>query len=394
MNRYSGLLAIALMVVLCCTSCLGNKDDETSVVQRNDAAITTFVLGTLTRTMHTTSSTGADSTYTVTLAGSKYRFSIDHVGRRIFNADSLPTGTDVKKVLVTIGTYNNSGVYIESLTDANTLTAYSSADSLDLSQPRKLRVVAFGTAQYVTYTLNVNVHQQEGNQFSWSEQTALSAEAQTAFNAQEQQKQSAEQAAMNYVGSSREGAYAFAADGHLVMTTDQWQTWTDEELDGYTSFLPTEDWACVSYDYADYGDMDYVLMIGNRSADVFPQDDAAMVWHKLVDVTGVEWAQKWVYMERPDNNLTKFLPRLKKPVLLHYDDRVLAIGLNGAELSVYETLDGGVTWQKSSIYTLPATIDKTQPVKAVVDDEDYIWMVQETTGKMWRGRLNRMGWGN
>jgi len=155
------MLAVTMLLM---TSCL-NSDDDTELT--NDAAITTFSLGTLDRYLHTMSSQNTDSTYRVALTGSNYFFHIDQINRRVYNTDSLPVGTDASKVLCTIGTLNNGLCVIKDV-DSDTLRYYSSSDSIDFTQPRQFVVYSSDGSNYTEYTIHVNVHQEVGDEFKWT----------------------------------------------------------------------------------------------------------------------------------------------------------------------------------------------------------------------------------
>jgi hypothetical protein len=152
------------LVVL--SSCLNSDDDK--VVYYDDTAITSFSLGTLNRTVHTVSSTGADSVYQTTLEGSEYAFYIDHDKREIYNADSLPCGTDVKHVICSITIKNGGTVGIKSMT-SDSVMVYDQTDSLDFSTPRVIVVYAHSGKAKRPYTVHVNVHQEEAEVFNWSD---------------------------------------------------------------------------------------------------------------------------------------------------------------------------------------------------------------------------------
>ena len=74
-----------LLVIAVLTSCLKSNDDE--AVYYNDAAITSFTLGTLNRYLHTTTAAGKDSIYKTSVAASSYKFNIDQINHVIFNPD-------------------------------------------------------------------------------------------------------------------------------------------------------------------------------------------------------------------------------------------------------------------------------------------------------------------
>ena len=164
MTRKLLAFAVMLSAVFTLTSCLG--DDDSEIVYPGDAAITSFALGNLKCYVTTTSSKGADSTYTTTVTGTNYRFSIDQVNRQIYNVDSLPYGTDVAHVLCTIGSKNSSTVVIKNTTDDN-LVRYVSSDSIDFSEPRQMSAYSLDGSTHVDYTVTVNVCQEKPDSFFW-----------------------------------------------------------------------------------------------------------------------------------------------------------------------------------------------------------------------------------
>lgn len=166
MRRYIGLCGLLLSAAFLFSSCL--KDDDDEVTLYDDTALTSFGISSAKALVHTTASTGEDSTYYATSDLSSYPFSIDHLKGMVYNADSLPYGTSVAKALVTYGTKNNGVACIENLA-GDSVKYLSTSDSLDFSTPRKVRVYASnGDANYRTYTVTVNVHQQDGDAFAWS----------------------------------------------------------------------------------------------------------------------------------------------------------------------------------------------------------------------------------
>ncbi len=158
------LLAVASLVV----SCLDN--DSTEYTYTDDTAITAFSVGTLNVYGHATSSKGEDSIYKTTVDCSAYPFYIDQTTHTIYNVDSLPYGTDPKKVLCTISTKNSGTVVIKSMT-SDSLGYYSSTDSVDFSQPRVFQVFSNSAQVSRQYTVHVNVHQEQADSFGWTAMT-------------------------------------------------------------------------------------------------------------------------------------------------------------------------------------------------------------------------------
>lgn len=165
--RSYGMLQFALLMiaVLTLSSCL--NDDEDEVIYPSDAAIVGFSINDFKMTVNTTSSTGADSTYTTTVSGSKYKFYIDQVNRQIYNADSLPYGSDVAHLLCNISSMNSGTIVIKSQI-SDSLFYYHSTDSIDFSTPRQMVVYSLDGTTNVGYEVKVNVHQEQADVFKWS----------------------------------------------------------------------------------------------------------------------------------------------------------------------------------------------------------------------------------
>ena len=159
--------ACMLLVIAVLTSCLKSNDDE--AVYYNDAAITSFTLGTLNRYLHTTTAAGKDSIYKTSVAASSYKFNIDQANRIIYNQDSLPYGIDASKVICTIGSKNSGSIILTlKATDGkDSLAYYSSSDSLDFTNPMKVSVYSQSGLYHRDYTIQVNVHKEPANSFIW-----------------------------------------------------------------------------------------------------------------------------------------------------------------------------------------------------------------------------------
>jgi len=165
MKRILLPFVIFFSAVFLCASCLDDADDA-EFIFTDDTAVSGFTLGTLNRYLHTTSSDGKDSVYVVSVAGDKYKFSIDQIKREIYNVDSLPVGTDNAHVICNI-TSKNSGVIVIKDTDSDTLRYYSSSDSIDFTEPREISVFDLAGTGRRTYKVSVNVHREYADSVSW-----------------------------------------------------------------------------------------------------------------------------------------------------------------------------------------------------------------------------------
>ena len=78
--------------------------------------------------------------------------------------------------------------------------------------------------------------------------------------------------------------------------------------------------------------------------------------------------------------------------MLDYDEKVYALCLEGDTLSnFYFSSDAGRNWveQSSTSYLHPRAL-QAENFSAVVDSDNYIWIILAPSGTVWRGRLNRL----
>lgn len=155
--------------MLTAVACNSKSDSDINYNYDDDTAITAFTLGTVAQKVHTTGSQGQDSVYTVNITGSNYKFFIDQQKRLIWNPDSLPYGCDATKILATISAMNGASIRIINLDDANAYKVYSSTDSIDFSQDRKLRVVAQSGRSHRDYTVRVGVRKVKEGTLAWEQ---------------------------------------------------------------------------------------------------------------------------------------------------------------------------------------------------------------------------------
>ncbi|MBR5655788.1 MAG: hypothetical protein IKW98_03765 [Prevotella sp.] len=178
-----GFWVIMLVAGLSLTSCL--KDDDDDTIYYDDAAVTSFSLGTLNRYMHKKASSGLDSVYVQKVSCSNIKFFIDQQQGLIYNVDSLPYGLDLTKAVCTIVS-KNSGVLMlnKGKEGRDSLVFYAADDSIDVSQPMEVRVANMKGTAYRSYQLTVNMHQEDGDEFRWAE--AMDEQAMAALPAQPQ----------------------------------------------------------------------------------------------------------------------------------------------------------------------------------------------------------------
>lgn len=464
MKRLFLPLVVLFAGVSMLSSCL--KDEDTTVSLSDDTAITSFKLGTLKRTVHLLGSKGQDSTYVTTLDCSKYKFYIDQINRRIYNADSLPAGVHADKVICTVTSKNSGIILLKNLT-GDSVKYYSSTDSIDFSTPRQFRIISTNNVNnYADYTVSVNVHQQTANTFSWDSVTtsqlftpltdmrgfavnnrllvygtdgnrlhALAAtQGSVAFSAitpditlpADAYKQMAATSEALYVlyggkiykttngvnfsatGTAPSGAtrmagstasYLYVLAGSKVMrSADEGATWETCEIDDDASRLPADNvWLCYRNKITNDGDYDLCL-VGNRDAAAYPTDTHTVIWN-AIEEAGNAHSLQW-YFSNSDNGNNYALPAMNHLQVVSYNNGMLAIG--GSTITtgnitpydrVYESLDGGVSWQRDTLYNLPAGFEGNTSVKALfVDSSNWLWLIDASNGQVWKGRLSQLGW--
>lgn len=351
-NRYS-IVTVLLAILSLVSSCMGDNDIE--LTYYDDAAVSTFSLGSLKCTMHTTTKTGKDSTYVGSITGSKYAFSIDHLQGLIYNVDSLPVGTHINKCLVTVSAYNGGTVYIKSIT-SDSISLVNSSDSLDFSVPRTIMVVSHDGSYSRKYTVDVRMHKEEAEKLYWTKKTVstqvASLETMKAFalkddifvcgtsagavrllttkatggadwselsvpfqtmptiaangkavyaladNALYKSDDCRSWTAVGNVsdisalaGASSTELYAVSTDGNLLKSVDDGRTWDYESLDADAAFLPVSDINGVSIPSKVNADIDQMLIVGYRNV---ATDSTPVIWKKNIDTTQTQ-QQPWMY---------------------------------------------------------------------------------------------------
>lgn len=157
---------ILLLALLCglLASCL--KDEE--VTYNDYCYVSSVSLGNIKRWSWTTDSLGNPVKYQTTYTGNVFHMTVDQRADTIQNRDSLLYGTDLSAVLVTISFQGATLLYRPAADTTAEWTAYNAKDSMDLSKPLHLLVVANDGASNRTYTLKANIHQQEGDSLYWN----------------------------------------------------------------------------------------------------------------------------------------------------------------------------------------------------------------------------------
>ena len=173
MRRFFFACTVMLSAMVLFSSCLGDDDDDETVYP-DDAAITSFTLGTLKQYCTKKDRNGNDSTYVVAVTGSNYKMYIDQVNRLIYNPDSLPYGTDAAHVVCNVTSKNSGTILLKSMT-SDSVAWYNSSDSIDFTQPRNMIVFSANGKHRTDYTVQLNVRKEVPDSFVWHQSYSLDA---------------------------------------------------------------------------------------------------------------------------------------------------------------------------------------------------------------------------
>ena len=442
---------LAPMMMLIALSGAGSCSSESSsysAAVTGDCAITSATLGMLQRTIYATTADGKDTSYAVSVAGSAYPMCVDQLKQEIYNPDSLPVHTDIKKIL--FSSISSDGTLTWRKSSGND-TLFSANDTIDFSEPRFFTCYSLDGQQQKTYKITVNVHKSASEEFSW--QTISEGEGlmegiteqrlflnggklcvlavrdgqPVALQADTADVQSWSVTPTEGIGSFAprsvqlfKGEYYFADCGVLKKSADgiAWaevdadreitallivgkdriygigtegayssadgEHWEADEVDGSVDDFPADGIASVWSPMTFNDNFSYLLLCGTK-------DGELVVWKKIVDSQGSD-TEPWSLFPQGDNGANRY-PMLAQSAMLAYDDKIVCAGLNGGELSnFFLSSDGGRSWQEQNAgYNLPANIE-AESFSMAADEDNFIWLVCAPSGKLLKGRLNRLSY--
>lgn len=444
---------IACLFVAACTitSCLS---DEEIVYETNyDASISAFAIADSIITYYpSVTAEGKDTTLSTAVVGTDYPFVIDQNNGLIYNADSLPVGTDVSKVVVDI-TYDGYYVFLER---GDNDTIWIQTDSLNFNNPIQFKVLSEMNTFGRTYTAKINVHKQDPELLAWTKVTSdLSTEiqAQKAVYANKCMYVFAEQASQVAVTSSTNGktwtelqaidipvkadySSAISWNGKIYILANQelyvsenGANWTKVETtqtfsnltaacktkmvaidtankyiesadatnwDSYETIadnFPKSPYSFAAYALSTNANMERLVLMGNNPVE---EDTTNVVWSQIDN------EHAWVAMTYEDN--MELCPKFENPTIIHYNNMLYAFGgpaVDGGNInafaSLYLSIDNGISWEPATEKLLfPEEFQSLYEeaegnYSCIVDNNHYIWLIWSKTGEVWKGRINKLG---
>ena len=221
------------------------------------------------------------------------------------------------------------------------------------------------------------MHKAQTGKILWEQKSAADVPAADAKKAA--WEQAAATAGMKtFVGYGTTEGYALGNDGLMMVSRNNGETWTADELDEDAKLLPNNNIAFVSWPLASNDSTDYQLMVGTND----DNSTACVVWRKVAEYSKHSLPSKWVLIPTIDQG-NYYLPKMENLNLVRFNGAVLAIGNSK---TIYVSRDQGITWKTSSKYTLPDALGTTN-VSATTDENGYLWLVGKDTGEVWRGLI-------
>ena len=160
MRKILAALVGLVMIFGMCVSCLDSEEVATTPnVYLSSISINDIETEVLSKT-----TSGKDTTIIETYCGDSCLFAIDHLAGIAYNVDSLPMGTDVRRVSLNMEVVGGYAYYYK----GDTLKSFSSADSIDFTSPVRFALYATDGVASRTYIISLNVHQTNVDSLIWT----------------------------------------------------------------------------------------------------------------------------------------------------------------------------------------------------------------------------------
>lgn len=201
-------------------------------------------------------------------------------------------------------------------------------------------------------------------------------------------------------GAGKAKLYGLTADGRITASDDNGLTWTADEItdNDEKQYIPTACISARSVATATDNTAERIILTGIRNLDTYPGDSTAMIWNKLEEHAQGSDSHKWIMLNEDNNSR---LPSLANLQTANYGTKIIALGGKGQGGStakgfngIYSSADNGLTWHTDKLFVLPEGFDNaaSNTFAITADKENCLWIICGSNGKVWRGRLNKLGW--
>lgn len=356
------------------------NDAEVEEYNYNDLILTNVAFGTIPRIMHTTSKSGADSTFMSTVSATNvYPFTIDQVNNVAYNLDSLPVGSRADRIIFSTFAVKDGSFAIKSLKTGQD-TAYVVADTLDFSQGyRDFQLFGLDGTSRRTYRVEVRIHQQKEDSVTW---TKYGIDDFAAVAAQ------SNSATTKYAAAGLH--FELVPGENILVAANEGEAGVDDAIEtADKQHLPTDHlaWANMAARIDDR--IQEVYLYGTRG-----EGDAmtGKFWRRNVDVEG-EMQFAWEYFPTVIDNLNP-VPALRDANLFVYDQGLLLVGIGkDNKIVLKHSADRGRTWKKHSALVLPSALTEltVTSLRSKVDEHNNLWLLIDEN-EVWRGRAHKVSW--
>ncbi len=437
---------LLLAVLLSCVSCFTEKENSTTP----QAAITTFIIGYYNVGFHDVNDSGRDTVVYNREGGVMYPMTIDQVGNRIFNVDSMAYGSNLKAV--TCNVYGNGVVFYTYADDLDHSYLWSMADSLDFTRKLIFGIQSTDGSYTRRYKVDVNVRTVFPDSLLWSNKDSVGFATLSSLSAIVRDDSlfcfgldgtgtpsvtSRDITRGSWNGSTPltgisagwqprvtlAGGIFYTVSGGSLYSSSDAVNWTVAKS-GIKSVISAGE---------DYGELQVVTTDGKilKSTDMtswsemqavpagFPDSAAVMYRYPLATnanilrsvLAGIDgdsgyatlWTMLstdsvWTAVDLPSDTGLR-LPASEQMSLLRYDDALFAMG-PGIKGFV-QSNDNGITWYYCDRYAydysswnrymqLPVELDvKVSDPVAVTDNRGGIW-IMTADGQVWHGAITRL----
>lgn len=178
-------------------------------------------------------------------------------------------------------------------------------------------------------------------------------------------------------------------DGTFCSSANGGQTWQADEADEPDS-LPVKNLAgTVNVSRTD-SRMEHIIVVGQT------QKGKPIVWKRDIDLTGTN-VFGWYCLPEITGQQHANLPFVSNPALFTYDNTLWLLGqqADNTLAPIYVSQDNGRTWDVPGKHVrnpLAHLVGKAAAVSGTTTPNNFIWVLESTTGTLWRGRYNRLGW--
>lgn len=447
------LLPLILAVLTMGFGACSSDAEYTDNTDTHDCVLTKITLGTLKRNIQVTK----DSVYTVTLNGGYYPLTIDQNNNRIYNVDSLPVGTDVKHVTFATLTTTGVATIRSLATDKDTLfsstdstdfsvlryvtvNAYDGlakktyevdirvhqeeadsfvwknvqagnavlkqfegnhrslgrADSALLvfgqieGQPQVVTIAPSGSISKHALPTGFEVISVVANPGQTVFYALISGSLSRSSNGIDWENVEAANVPSQLLAVGSTGLYGLK-DGAFYSSTDGGKTWQADGADEMDK-VPASNVAGAVTTLRTDNRMESVIVVGQL------QNGRSVVWIRNIDLTGVN-SFDWYCLPEIIGQEHANLATINAPSLFTYDNALWIVGHTAENTlsPLYISQDNGRTWSVPTKHVknpLASLIGQAATASGAATANNFVWIVESTTGQLWRGRYNRLGWKN